>query len=284
MSHQVDKNPLTDDPRHIGELDRVRGITAKEFFHEYYAKRKPVVLEGLMDDWPALGLWNLEHFQSVYGSELVRVGRCFGETQTMKLGDYIQNMHELDPESRSAGRPPLYMEGWYYRESRPELANDYIVPSFFGPDWIEAKWFPFNPRPLFHGILIGPKGSFTKLHYDQLATHSWNAQLLGRKQWILVSPDQMKNAYMDTRQDPGHHQGTDVDAPDLERYPLLGKLRYQTATVNPGEMIWFPSLWMHQVLSLDDTISVTHNYLGANNVPRFLGHLFATRFLGKKGI
>ena len=50
MSHQVDKNPLTDDPRHIGELDRVRGITAKEFFHEYYAKRKPVVLEGLMDD------------------------------------------------------------------------------------------------------------------------------------------------------------------------------------------------------------------------------------------
>ena len=64
----------------------------------------------------------------------------------------------------------------------------------------------------------------------------------------------------------------------------MGDLRYLTATVHPGEMVWFPSMWMHQVTSLDDTISITHNYLASNNVMRFLGHLFATRFLGKEGI
>ena len=272
------------DPRHIGELDRVRGITAREFFHEYYAKRKPVVLEGMMDDWPAMQRWSFDHFREEYGAEEVRVGRCFGETQKMELGPYINEMHDLDPEGRSAGLPPLYMEGWYYKEQRPELADDYTVPRFFGPDWIEAKWFPFNPRPLFHAILIGPKGAFTKLHYDQLATHSWNAQVVGRKRWIFVSPDQKPNTYIETRQDAGHHPGTDVDDPDLERYPLMGDLRYLTATVHPGEMVWFPSMWMHQVISLDDTISITHNYLASNNVMRFLGHLFATRFLGKEGI
>ena len=110
---------LPEDPRHIGELDRVRGITSREFFHEYYAKRKPVVLEGMMEDWPAMQRWSFDHFREEYGAEEVRVGRCFGETQKMELGPYINEMHDLDPEGRSAGLPPLYMEAGTTRNSGP---------------------------------------------------------------------------------------------------------------------------------------------------------------------
>lgn len=274
----------TADPRHLGEIDRVHGITAKEFFGDFYSKRRPVVIEGLMDDWAAMERWSMEFFRTQCAEQEVRIGRCWGDRLVMPLGSYIEQMNELDPEGREAGLPPLYMEGWYYRDSRPDLAKDYTVPSFFGPDWIEARWFPFKPKPLFHGILIGPQGAFTKLHFDQLATHSWNAQIVGRKRWLLVSPDQLDHTYYDTRQSPGYCPGTDIDDPDLERFPLLEKVHYRTATVAPGELIWFPSMWMHQVLSLDATISLTHNYLTASNIPRFMSTWIATRIFGKQGV
>lgn len=244
-----------------------------------------MVLQGACDDWRATREWSIEWFREHCGNDEVPVGRCFGPKAQMPLGQYIDQMHDCEDTRGQGekGEPPLYMEGWYYPRNRPDLADHYRVPEQFGEDWFFTKRWPFAmEKP--HGILIGPKGAFTKLHYDLWASHSWNAQVVGRKEWVFVEPKYAKDVYLETRQNGGYVPGTDVENPDPERFPRLLNVPYWKVVVNPGEVIWFPSMWMHQVTSLDDTVSITHNYLAGNIYMRVLGRYLAHRYLNKQGI
>ena len=272
--------------RCLGEIDRRRGLTPREFWHEYHLPQRPVILQGMMDDWIAMREWSHAWFREHCGDDQVPVGRCFGPKETMPLGAYIDQMHALaNTRGENAdGLPPLYMEGWYYAQNRPDLAELYQVPEHFGPDLFFTKWWPFEMKPVPHALLVGPKGAFTKLHHDLWASHSWNAQIVGRKEWVFVDPKHMDDVYLETRQNGGYVPGTDVHNPDLTRYPRLAKVPFYRSIVHPGELVWFPSLWLHQVESLDDTISITHNYLSANIFGRVLLRYLRNRFLHHQGI
>ena len=275
-----------DSSRCLGEIDRRRNLTPEAFWHEYHVPGKPVLLEGAIAHWRSMEEWSLEFFREQCRDDVVPVGQCFGPKDYMPLGTYIDRMHEFE-DSRGqgdAGRPPPYMEGWYYIDQRPDLGQYYDVLTHFGEDMFFSKRWPFQMSPEPHALLIGPKGAFTKLHYDLWASHSWNAQVVGRKEWILISPKYRDRVYLETRQGGGYVPGTDVETPDLTRYPKLGQVPYFKSVVNPGDIVYFPSLWMHQVTSLDDTISVTHNYLSSNIYWRVLGRYLVHRFLKKQGI
>lgn len=269
------------DERCLGEIDRRHGLTPEEFRREYQRPRRPVILSGLTDDWPALREWSFASLRARVGAIEVPIRRCFGEKRLMPLAEYVDRRHELRGDG---SKPPFYLEGWFYRDEAPELAADYSVPPHFAGDLHEKRWHPFRPKPLPHALILGAKGAFAKLHFDLGATHSWNAQIVGRKRWVLVSPDQMENCYPETRQVGGYFPGTDVLAPDLARYPRLAKLRYTIGVVHPGELIWFPSMHLHEVLSLDDTISITHNYVHPDILLRSLRALFLARVLKREGI
>lgn len=271
-----------DDGRWLGEIDRRGDLTVEEFDREYQRPQRPVILTGLTGDWPAVRQWTFASLRARLGHHEVPVGRCFEHKRKMRLADYIDRMHDLAAEE--PGKPPLYMEGWYYRAAAPEIARDYWVPPHFSADLYAKPWFPFRIEPPLHALLIGPRGAFTKLHFDLGASHSWNAQVLGRKRWVFVSPDQMDNCYMQTRQVGGYFPGTDIETPDLQRYPLLGKVKYRTGVVHPGELVWFPSMWLHEVLSLDDAVSITHNYLNRGILLRALKHHFLAKALKRRGV
>ena len=102
-------------------------------------------------------------------------------------------------------------------------------------------------------IFIGPRGAITPLHMDIWETHAWLAQLVGRKRWLLFPPDQRPLLY--------DYQVQPCQA-DLEKFPLFRKASPLECTIGPGDVIFVPSGWAHEVISLDATISITHNYLG----------------------
>jgi ribosomal protein L16 Arg81 hydroxylase len=131
-----------------------------------------------------------------------------------------------------------------------ELLADYTIPKYF------FDWFTFLPgfmRLIYPRIFIGPKGAVTPLHDDVWGTHAWLAELVGRKRWILFSPDQRELLY-DYKVKP--------DKPDFERFPLFRKAKPLEATIGPGDIIFVPGGWPHYVISLDPTISLTHNFMG----------------------
>lgn len=255
--------------RCLGPVDRRDRITVEEFFAEYFMPRKPVVICGLAEDWRATQRWTFEFFREHYGSVMLRCGRCFDHFLRQPLCDYVDYIlsKRSAPEAGSEPDLPLAMDGWYFRRTHPELMQDYTVPAVFANDWID-RFLPDRLNPKGTTILLGPKGTFTKLHRDLMRTHGWNTQLRGRKRWLLVDPVYTPDAYIETRQSSGYFPGTDIDAPDLDRYPNLDRIRYTETILEPGDTIFFPAGWLHQVNALEDSISLHHNYISANN---FLG-------------
>jgi len=48
----------------------------------------------------------------------------------------------------------------------------------------------------------------------------------------------------------------DCDNPDYEKFPKFREARAWEGMLNPGEILYLPARWWHQVRSLQDAISV----------------------------
>jgi hypothetical protein len=231
---------------------------------KYVRPRVPVILEGEMDDWPARTKWTHEFFSTHYGDSEVNV-RLFdpnndqqGSTQTMKLGDYIASFHRPNwPDRR---RPP-YLSDWSCIESHPEILNDFRTPACF-PNWVERLPLSILRKLPYAFVLIGPAGAVYNLHVDFYGSHAWIAQFVGRKRFVLYPPSEGANL-CNGRVDP--------DAPDYQKFPNFRNARGRMeATLEPGQIVFIPAGWWHQVTSLDDSLSLVSNLVNGSNVGRAL--------------
>lgn len=48
-------------------IERRHRLTPEEFEQEYYNKKKPVIITGILDDWPASQKWNKEYLREQIG-------------------------------------------------------------------------------------------------------------------------------------------------------------------------------------------------------------------------
>lgn len=233
-------------------VDRRSGLSLREFRREYLFPGKPVVITDAIEGWKARSSWTFDYFKSHCGKTMVKVYRYEDGGyrpdlfELVSLADYIDQILSNDWTTY-----PYYIrDDWRLFLEHKELLADYTIPEYF------FDWFGLLPsfmRLPYPRIFIGPRGAITPLHRDVWETHAWLSQLVGRKRWILFSPDQRRLLY-DYQVRP--------DRPDLERFPLLRKTRPLECTIGPGDTIFVPSGWAHQVISLDPTISLTYNYMG----------------------
>jgi ribosomal protein L16 Arg81 hydroxylase len=101
---------------------------------------------------------------------------------------------------------------------------------------------------------MGGQGTFTPLHHD--LTNNLLLQIVGRKRLLLVAPGATPRLYND------HHvysQIRDLLEPGiLSRYPKLEGIHVHQIMLNPGEALFIPLGWWHQVSSLDFSVTITH--------------------------
>ncbi len=234
------------------EVERRQGLSIREFNREYRCKR-PVVLTDAINDWKASSSWTFDFFKTRYGNSPVRVHQYEGgpkyqpnKVKQMPLAEYIDGILASDWTEF-----PYYIrDNWGLLVAHPELAADYKFPKYFF-DWYSVLP-PFMRLP-YPRIFIGPKGAVTPLHQDQWGTHAWLSQLVGRKRWIFFPPDQ-RNLVYDFAVHPL--------APDYNRFPEFRKATGLECTIGPGDTVFVPSGWIHYVVSLDPTISLSSNYMG----------------------
>jgi histone arginine demethylase JMJD6 len=234
------------------QVDRRAELSLREFRTEYLWPGRPVVITDAIESWPARSHWTFNYFRSHYPDTDVKVFWLRGEryepssTEKMQLGAFIDRI-----QTNSFDTYPCYIrDDWQIFLTHKELLSDYQVPKYF------FDWFAFLPRfmrLIYPRIFIGPKGAITPLHLDIWGTHAWLAQLIGRKRWILFPRDQQELLY-DCNVQPQH--------PDFDRFPLFRKSKPVECTIGPGDLIFVPGGWAHEVVSLDATMSITHNYMG----------------------
>lgn len=84
---------------------------------------------------------------------------------------------------------------------------------------------------------------------------------VGHKRWRFISPLENPKLY--------NHNGVfspiDVDRPDLVRYPTFAQVKMLEVIVEPGETVFLPLGWWHQVTSLDVSQSFSFSNLAVPN-------------------
>ena len=189
----------------------------------------------------------------------------------MRLCDYVACFRgECGKRSCSpdAVLPCGYLRGWTYEKDDASLMRDFEVPRF-AHDWFNK--LPKKEDPLFRWIFLGPGGSKTPLHVDPCLTHAWLAQIRGRKRFILYKPAHLKHLY------DAAGQPADVRTPDRTRYPTFDHATPYEVVLGPGDLLFVPAGWAHQVECVDDSISLTHNFLPKQNFNAVRACLLANR-------
>lgn len=95
----------------------------------------------------------------------------------------------------------------------------------------------------------------TPLHSDVFSSFSWSTNIFGRKKWIFFPPGEEEKLFDKL-----------ANLPFSISKNELKNIKYFEVIQNPGEAIFVPSNWHHQVWNLDDTISVNHNWFNGCNI------------------
>jgi ribosomal protein L16 Arg81 hydroxylase len=110
---------------------------------------------------------------------------------------------------------------------------------------------------------IGPAGTVTSLHHD--LTNNFIAQLVGRKRITILSASEVGKLY-NQRHVFSEIPDLEDSTVDLSQYPRLVEACLCDIILEPGEIVFMPVGWWHQVKSLDFSVTVTYtNFLWPND-------------------
>jgi hypothetical protein len=226
-------------PRSLPRLSRA------EFAELERLPDHPLCIEGVVASWPAFASWTPALLRDRYGDIEVRVRRGYEHApRSLRLADFIDALGE---------RSDWYLIDWGFEHVDPRLLDDYVVPSLFRSWHMEL---PESERPGLRSIYLGPPGSGSRLHVDVMMTAAWNALIVGRKRWMFAAPEQAAAL--------GHGM-VDAFAPDLVRYPEFASAEWFDHVQSPGELLYTPSGWWHQVANLEASLALTENFVNQHN-------------------
>lgn len=245
----------------MSEIVRRAGLSALEVLREHLWARRPVIITDEVPRWPA-SRWTFASLRERCGDVRVTTEIGLGEGNAprfeMPLRDYIDRLLAREPG------PPMYLRHWEFWRDSPELAAEQRLPAYLR-DWLVL--LPESIWPRMNWIFIGPEGSRTSLHLDSLGTHSWLAQIVGRKRWRLYPPEQVELLYprADRRGGLGTLFQIDPDAEggvDPRRFPRFAEATAIECETGPGDLCVIPAGWAHSVQNLEATVALTGNLIG----------------------
>jgi len=236
---------------------------------ELLAGGEPVVLRGLMRDWPLVqaGLRSpavaMDYLRGHYDGRTLQYS--FGAPEVRGRPFYSEDFSALNFEVRRGGLDELLagiaaaaglpQPPTYYLASLPV---DDALPGFRAANDVDFAAHGVAPRT---SIWIGNR-VVASCHYD--APNNLACCAVGRRRFTLLPPTQIGNLYPGPLEPtPGGQAVSVVDfaQPDLVRYPRFREaLRHaRSAVLEPGDALFIPSLWWHHVESLD-SFNVLVNY------------------------
>lgn len=210
--------------------------------------RQARLFRGLVSGWPAMTRWTPAQLAARHGDTVVRAllglpatGVLFAENQqryerALTLAAFLEVMLSTPPEQ------PCYLA--YQRVAELFPAADYDLAGLLGdrntdPD--TRAW-------------IGSAGTRSMLHSD--LKDNLFCQLWGEKHIVLVPwahsravypfPDNVVNSQLDL---------ADLD---LERHPRLRQAVLYTGTMTPGDLLYIPRGWWHDIRSRTPSVSLNH--------------------------
>ncbi|XP_043917136.1 bifunctional peptidase and arginyl-hydroxylase JMJD5 [Protopterus annectens] len=223
----------------------------EHFKQDYLIPQKSVILEGIIDHWPAMNKrqWSLDYIRQVAGCRTVPVelgSRYTDEnwSQTLMTVENFIDRYILGKQGSILG----YLAQHQLFDQIPELKQDICIPDYCclgdgdEDDITINAWF-------------GPRGTVSPLHQDPQM--NFLAQVVGRKYIRLYSDSETEKLYPHENHLLHNTSQVDVEKPDFEKFPKFKTASYQECILKPGEILFIPAKHWHYIQSLDVSFSVS---------------------------
>ncbi|MBY5922344.1 cupin-like domain-containing protein [Ferrimonas balearica] len=240
-------------------------------------RNEPLIFRGQCEAWP-----------------LVQAGRRSAREAARLLMSHYQGApviaYRLPPEAQGRVFYNETLDGFNYQAGRLDLGQ--VLEALFTEERQEKPagiyvgsteiGHTFPGLSTEHHIDLGEVEPMANLwlgnrsrvaaHFD--FPHNLACNLVGNRTFTLFPPEQVSNLYIGPMElAPGGQPISMVDpaAPDLSRYPKYAEAQAAslTAELAPGDLLYLPSMWWHQVESLADfNVLLTHWW---RDSPAYLG-------------
>jgi hypothetical protein len=254
-----------------GKVGRVEDPPPAVFLKRYVEANRPVVVSGVLENWPARGRWTPSYLAQVAGDRA-------GEVIVSKNGLYPDYSTAPSPMAKAemplaellyradpgAGEPlpPILAPGEtyylygksYLLDAAPHLKDDLGIPACLGGTPVSTT-----------SVWLSSPGCVTPLHYD--LPNGLLCQVLGSKRVHLFDPSQYGRLYPRGRQFPGfdnfeRQSQVDIFHPDGDAFPEFAGAQALECTLRQGDTLFIPSNWFHEVETLELSISVSFGFAG----------------------
>ncbi|RKH60319.1 cupin-like domain-containing protein [Corallococcus aberystwythensis] len=255
------------------QIERRAGLSDHAFIRDHLRQRRPVVVTDAMRDWAALGKWTPGYLKGLLGDMTVCLqGGGFQETRRMRFADYVDLLPRFESGDVPAGQEVPYLrwsdeDGGFtdalFRCVREDWARPSFLPARF---YLHPHVLHSDPTTLRHpasGIYVSPKGAVTKLHADSGLTNAVLCQVHGRKQCFLISPDQAP-LFPDLKS----RTPEPWDSPRLRE--AYAGARVVETVLEPGDILFIPGCWLHEVYTLSASVSLTYNFAHVTEAARYM--------------
>ena len=246
------------DPEYLN-VPRIEVPKFEQFMLRYYALNRPVLLNNAFVDWPAAE-WTPESLAKVCSDKNIEVQTdresnprfemdSLKHKQQMSFSDYHHKVITTDSSN------DFYMTANNAQKNQAALAPLFadiknIGDNYFDPSQHSKRGF----------VWYGPKGNYTPLHHDE--TNNMFLQVYGRKRFMLVPPLQAPYLYNHT----AVFSPVDLRSIDATKFPMAKQATPIELVLEPGDTLFIPLGWWHQVESLDVSISITMTNF---NIPNY---------------
>jgi ribosomal protein L16 Arg81 hydroxylase len=238
-------------------VERRHQLSRDEFYLRYYLGSKPVIITGMLDDWPAMSKWNFAYFKDRVGDRLVQVqtGRSNDANYELNSSQHRQTiaMREYVQMIETAG-----VTNDFYMTANNTSSNRVALTEL----WQDIGRIPeyLDPASPDDGFLwFGPAGTRTPFHHD--LTNNFMCQVIGRKRVKLIPSCELPYVYNN------FHCYTPVDGYqiDYDKYPLMRNVQILDCELGPGDILFIPVGCWHYVEGLDASVTVSFINFQLNN-------------------
>ena len=246
-------------PRTAAAVERIATLDYVEFRRRFLGRRRPVIITGALEQWPAMRRWNMDYLEQAIGGRritplIMNDGRMYLDVREgMRVEEMDFPAYRRQVEGRDA--PPYYLRLALEGRFTNLLEDDYEIPVY-------CRHRIFMKKNLW----VGGKGVATGLHYDM--THNLVAQIAGHRRVVLFSPGERRNLYpYPLRTLSWHHSQVGLDAPDLARFPRFVHAQRVELELGRGEMLFIPQGWWHRFSTVENAMAVNFFWLTKRLAP-----------------
>lgn len=234
-------------------VDRVKQISKADFIKHYFKPQIPVVIENLVDDWPAVQNWNFDYFRKKVGDKVVPLyddrpvdyKDGFNEPHaTMKMSAYLDLLQK---------EPTKYRIFLYnILKEVPQLQEDFDFPQ------IGLRLMKSLPM-----LFFGGEDSYTFMHYDIDLANILHFHFQGKKECILYPHEEKKYLYK-VPHSLITHESIDFSDPDFEKWPALRKAKGYRTQLEHGQALYMPEGYWHYMRYITPGFSMSMRAIARN--------------------